>query len=128
MIAALALVALAVRDRAGRDQPEGNRCGSSSTGKIKPHALPRSHEAPVTVVGLDPHLDDRKKDPPELLRISLALNRHGHIDYKGLPKCHVGDIQPATNVEALQSLPLLDRRDGLLLGQRDPARTVAVPV
>ena len=44
-----------------------------------------------------------KVDPPELLRISLALNKNGHIDYKGLPKCHVGDIQPSTNADALRA-------------------------
>jgi hypothetical protein len=42
-------------------------------------------------------------EPPELLRISLAINRNGHIDYKGLPQCHVADIQPSNNAEALNA-------------------------
>jgi hypothetical protein len=101
-IAALALVAMAVAIA----QAEISQKGTVRVvfqGTIKPHALPRSHEAPVTVA-VETHISTTEKvDPPELLRISLALNRHGHIDYKGLPKCHVGDIQPATNVDALKA-------------------------
>lgn len=40
-------------------------------------------------------------DPPKLLRIALAINRNGHIDYKGLPKCRFKEIQPSNNREAL---------------------------
>jgi hypothetical protein len=73
-------------------------------GAITPHALPRGHEAPVTVeVATHISLIEKDIEPPELLRISLALNKNGHIDYKGLPKCHVGDIQPSTNEEALRA-------------------------
>ena len=72
-------------------------------GQIRPRVLPRTHEAPVTV-SVSTHISTTEPvEPPELLRISLAINRNGHIDYKGLPKCHVGDIQPATNVEALRA-------------------------
>jgi len=72
-------------------------------GTIKPHNLPRTEEAPVTV-SVSTHISTVKPvEPPELLRISLAINRNGHIDYKGLPKCHVGEIQPATNVDALRA-------------------------
>jgi hypothetical protein len=101
-LAALALIALA----AAIAQAEVSQKGVirvNFQGTIKPHALPRTHEAPVTV-SVSTHISTTQKvEPPELLRISLALNRHGHIDYKGLPKCHVGDIQPSTNVEALRA-------------------------
>jgi hypothetical protein len=38
-----------------------------------------------------------------LLRISLEINRNGHIDYKGLPRCHYKRIQPSNNREALEA-------------------------
>ena len=67
-------------------------------GDVKPHVLPRHKEAPVTVsVSTRISTTDNSVEPPELLRISLAINRNGHIDYKGLPQCHVADIQPSNN-------------------------------
>ena len=71
-------------------------------GSIKPHALPRDTEAPVTVaVETKISTTEDLVEPPELLRISLAINRNGHIDFKGLPKCHLNEIQPSSNAEAL---------------------------
>lgn len=102
VIAALTLVAVAVAIAHAEISQKGS-VRVVFRGKITPHVLPRSHEAPVTVSVLTHISTTEKTDPPELLRISLALNRHGHIDYKGLPKCHVGDIQPATNVDALKA-------------------------
>src|SRR5215218_209521 len=101
--ALLALLALAV----GLAQAEVSQKGTirvTFQGEIKPHALPRSHEAPVKV-SVSTHIATTEDlpDPPELLRISLAINRNGHIDYKGLPQCHVNDIQPSDNTEALEA-------------------------
>jgi hypothetical protein len=101
--AVLALLALA----AGLAQAEVSQKGTirvTFQGEIKPHALPRSHEAPVTV-SVSTHIATTEDlpEPPELLRISLAINRNGHIDYTGLPQCHYKDIQPSNNSEALQT-------------------------
>jgi hypothetical protein len=72
-------------------------------GQIKPKTLPRTHEAPVTV-SVSTHISTTEKvEPPELLRISLAINRNGQIDYKGLPQCHLNQIQPSNDVEALKA-------------------------
>ena len=72
-------------------------------GKISPHALPRTHEVPVTVE-VGSHISQiGGGDPPKLLRISLAINRNGHLDYEGLPKCHYKLIQPSKNREALEA-------------------------
>jgi len=75
----------------------------SLTGDITPSALPRDEEKPVTVT-IDSHISHLgEAEPPELLRISLAINRNGHIDYKGLPKCRYKRIQPSNNEEALEA-------------------------
>lgn len=72
-------------------------------GEIVPHVLPRGHEVPVTV-SIGSHITQLGEgDPPKLLRISLAINRNGHIDYTGLPKCHIKRIQPSNNREALEA-------------------------
>ncbi len=39
----------------------------------------------------------------ELRRMSIAINRFGRIDRKGLPVCHPEEIQPATNGTALEA-------------------------
>jgi hypothetical protein len=69
----------------------------SFDGGISPRALPRSGVAPVAVgvesafrsfAGADP--------PPQLRRISIAINRRGRLFNRGLPTCRVRRIQPAT--------------------------------
>jgi hypothetical protein len=37
--------------------------------------------------------------PPQLRTISMAINRNGRFDYKGIPTCHYHQIQPASTDE-----------------------------
>jgi hypothetical protein len=75
----------------------------SFKGNIMPHALPRSKQVPVTVL-VDSHISHLGEgEPPQLLRISMAINRNGRIDYEGLPKCHFKRIQPSNNREAMEA-------------------------
>jgi hypothetical protein len=103
LMAALMAVAVAA-SIAGAEVSQKGVIRVTFEGEIKPHALPRNTEAPVTV-SVSTHISTTEQlvEPPELLRISLAINRNGHIDYKGLPQCHVADIQPSNNAEALNS-------------------------
>lgn len=66
-------------------------------GGISPHALPRQGVAPVTV-GIDSAFEaaDGTDPPPQLETISIEINRHGKIFDRGLPSCHVREVQPAT--------------------------------
>jgi hypothetical protein len=75
----------------------------SFAGKIAPHALPRVGTAPVSVslAGEIKTTDGTK--PPQLRTISMAINRNGYLDYKGLPRCNYHQIQPATTAEAKAS-------------------------
>jgi hypothetical protein len=102
IVAALALLAVAVTVAQAEVSQKGV-IRVTFKGEIKPKTLPRSHEAPVTV-SVSTHITTTENvDPPELLRISLAINRNGHIDYKGLPQCHLNEIQPSTNAAALRA-------------------------
>lgn len=71
-------------------------------GRITPTKLPRQGMAPVKVsVGTE--ISAAKGKPlAQLSKIEIAINSHGKLDSTGLPRCEVGDIQPATNAKALE--------------------------
>lgn len=72
-------------------------------GKLTPRTLPRSGSAPVTVaVGGRVSTTDGKV-PPQLRRITIAINRNGHIATGSLPSCRIDQIQPATAEGALEA-------------------------
>ena len=77
----------------------------SFIGKIAPHALPRKGRAPVKVTLGGDIVTTDGTNPPQLRTISLAINRNGRIDYRGLPACHYHQIQPASTSEAIESCP-----------------------
>jgi hypothetical protein len=67
-----------------------------------PHALPREREVPVRVslAGTVATADGSR--PPELRRISVALNRDGRVTTAGLPVCAPGALQAVSSATALQ--------------------------
>jgi hypothetical protein len=102
-VAAVALLATAALASAEVTQ-EGN-LRVSFTGGIAPHALPRQGVAPVKVsLGGEIKTTDGTA-PPQLRTISLAINRNGRLDYRGLPVCHYHQIQPASTNEAIETCP-----------------------
>lgn len=70
-------------------------------GKITPRALPRRGAAPVKVSVGAKITPTNGKAPPQLRRISIAINRYGHFEPKGLPVCMLRQIQPSTTADAL---------------------------
>ncbi len=72
-------------------------------GKIAPHALPRVGTAPVAVSLAGRIKTTDGQAPPQLRTITLAINRNGKLDYRGLPRCNFHQIQPATTVEAREA-------------------------
>jgi len=72
-------------------------------GGIAPTALPRTAKAPigVRVDGTVRVLSGER--PPALRHISIAINRGGVIDTKGLPTCRRSQIEPATSQQALEA-------------------------
>jgi hypothetical protein len=72
-------------------------------GKITPHALPRSGSIPVRIsIGAKIASTDGQ-DPPAVQRISIAINRNGHLNPVGLPLCGLAEIKTASNTSALAS-------------------------
>ncbi len=73
----------------------------SFNGKLAPKRLPRHGSAPVGIA-IDAHISATGNgSPPQLRRISIAINRNGHFVSKGLPVCQVDQIQPSTTSGAL---------------------------
>lgn len=86
--AALLLVAGAAQ---GEQVCEGKLCVVFHGG-ISPVRLPRHGTAPVTVLMGGKVRTTDKSTPPKLERIILDINRHGHLQTKGLPKCPLGKL------------------------------------
>jgi hypothetical protein len=75
----------------------------SLNGRLQPRALPRAHPAPVTV-----HLNGSVgtvdgSRPPQLRKISVAINRAGRLFTAGLPTCAASELQQTSTASALAS-------------------------
>ena len=72
------------------------------SGGIEPVALPRHELAPITV-WMDGKVRTLKgADPPSLSSITLALNRNGHLETRGLPRCKKGELIAASRKQAFE--------------------------
>ncbi len=95
-IAAL-LIALAAASAARAETVREGNILVGFDGGISPHALPRTGVAPVTVnVDTTFQAADGSDPPPQLRQVSIGINRGGRIYDRGLPICHLREIQPAT--------------------------------
>ncbi len=72
-------------------------------GGLTPQALPRNSRGPiaVSVGGIVRTLSGER--PPTLREISIAINRGGIIDTRGLPRCRWGRIKATTSEQAMQA-------------------------
>ncbi len=73
----------------------------SFEGQLSPHTLPRAATAPVRVSVATKIASTDGATPPQLRRISIAINRHGRLDPSGLPVCPLRRVQPSTTADAL---------------------------
>jgi hypothetical protein len=97
--ALITIAALAVFARAEIAQ-QGNLRVTVS-GRLAPKKLPRTGVAPISVsVGGQITTTDETL-PPTLESLKVELNRHGRLDYRGLPTCDYGRIQPGSSSHAL---------------------------
>jgi hypothetical protein len=70
-------------------------------GGIAPNALPRHVSAPISVE-VDGTVRTLSQDRPPALRwISIAINRGGKIDTRGLPVCRQSQIESQSSAQAL---------------------------
>jgi hypothetical protein len=119
LISAALFVALGALAVAEIDQKGNLRV--SFAGKISPRKLPRDALAPVAVSVSGQITTTDQSAPPQLRTITIAINRHGQLHYKGLPVCHLHDIQPASSAEAREAC------SGSLVGSGSFEANVALP-
>lgn len=75
----------------------------SVTGKLRPNVLPRKGRVPIKV-SLGGRISSvNAGEPPKLTKLTIEINRNGHLDTRGLPRCRLGSIRPSTNREALDA-------------------------
>jgi hypothetical protein len=101
-LAAAALLALgSVAGLARAEIAQRGTLRLSVDGKLAPKRLPRKGAAPISVsVGGRISTTDASL-PPQLERLRIELNRHGRLDYAGLPTCPYHRIQPGSSTRAL---------------------------
>jgi hypothetical protein len=82
-------------------QQEGLRISVLS--QIIPYKLPRGRPAPIAVF-VAGHLSTADGGiPPQLLRLTIEVNRHGLLQSRGLPACRIPEVQPASTGRALEN-------------------------
>jgi hypothetical protein len=98
---AVVLVSLLVAAGARAELVERGDLFIKFQGGIFPTALPRDAHAPITV-SIDGTIRTLSgQHPPALRFISIAINRGGRIDTRGLPRCRRSQLEPATSEQAL---------------------------
>lgn len=98
-VSAVLLALLASHAAAETKEEHGVRV--SVDGRLRPKRLPRHGTAPVAV-SVSGHIGAKRSgEPPQLETLSIAINRHGHLFSRGLPRCRLGRIDPSTTREAL---------------------------
>jgi hypothetical protein len=70
--------------------------------RFAPHSLPRDRDVPVRVdvSGAIRSVDGSR--PPQLRRITIAVNRYGRISTRGLPTCARGRLESTSSKVALR--------------------------
>jgi hypothetical protein len=101
LVVACALALLGLSSLASAEVVQKGHLRVAFSGEFSPRALPRQGTAPIAVAigGRISTTDGRP--PPQLRRITLEINRSGHLGAVGLPSCDLDDIQPSTNQGAL---------------------------
>lgn len=74
----------------------------SFDGRFAPNALPRDRAVPVTVSLEGSVATTDGSRPPQLRRISIAVNRYGRLFTRGLPTCRAGRLEATSSRIALR--------------------------
>jgi hypothetical protein len=122
VLGAAVLSPLAVSVSAGSAETEfKDGVKVSVSGKLTPTTLPRRGTVPIGVEFGGTISSTRPGGPPKLTKMTIALNRNGRLDTRGLPRCRLGHIAPSTNREALAACR------SSLVGEGSFAANVKIP-
>ena len=93
----------------------------SVNGALTPTMLPRRGTVPIGVSFEGTIASTRPGGPPKLTKLTIALNRNGRLDTRGLPRCRLGRINPSTSRDALAACR------SSLVGEGSFAANVKIP-
>src|SRR3954470_20348225 len=77
----------------------------NAEGGFSPTALPKHHDAPITLFGRGKISTTSGELPPVVKTIEIEFDRHGHVDTTGLPICRAGQLQSTTVPVARRNCP-----------------------
>jgi hypothetical protein len=97
--AVVATAALTQVSAAEVSQKQGVRV--TVDGALSPTKLPRKGEVPVAVSVKGNVAATKEGTLPQLKALSIAINRAGTLNVKGIPHCRIGKINPSTTQQAL---------------------------
>ncbi len=99
--ATLVGIALLLTTAARAELAQEGNLRVSFNGDIAPDALPRLKPAPVTVRLRSTIRTVDGSRPPQLRKVTIAVNRSGHVRLAGLPTCSSGELQQTSTAVAL---------------------------
>ncbi|MGN6275676.1 MAG: hypothetical protein ACTHNP_07075 [Solirubrobacterales bacterium] len=117
----VALVALAGSALALAESVQSGNLRVSMNGRLSPHTLPRKGTAPVSVTIGGKISTTDESEPPQLRKMRIEINRHGRIEFAGLPTCRTTQINTASNQRALAAC------GGALVGEGGFLGTISLP-
>lgn len=100
-IAAVLLACLPAGVAAARQFVQQGTLRVAFEAKLLPRALPRERNAPVTVRLAGAIRTTDGSTPPQLRKISIAMNRAGVVSVAGLPRCEAPVLQQTSTEAAL---------------------------
>lgn len=121
-VGAAVLVPFAIYTSIGSAEAEHKKGVTVSvSGKLTPTTLPRRGTVPIGVKFGGRISSTLPSGPPKLIKMTIAINRNGRLDTRGLPRCRLGHIDPSTNQEALAACR------SSLIGEGSFAANVKIP-
>jgi hypothetical protein len=101
----LVAAALAIGGTAAGEVFRAGNLILDAEGGFTPTALPKHHDAPISLYGRGKVSTESGDLPPVVKTIEIEFDRHGHVDTTGLPVCHAEQLQSTTVSEARRRCP-----------------------
>lgn len=96
-------VAALTAARAGAETVQRGAVRVTFAAELNPQRLPRHGAAPVAVTLGGRVSTHSGSTPPQLRGVTIAINRAGRLDGRGLPACTYDDVQPTTTAAAMRA-------------------------